>query len=298
MEHEFMKKGLAVRKRSPKNSTGISNKMKQQFKAYSSMSPDGVQVHCHSDRLRHMQALTCTQDEHKAVQPLSSIQPQIRLETMPRYNIPVTQLKKPAFTHNIIQMLSEKQADKVNRICFTDDFVNKHVGGAMSSKSDAKKKGEQKGRERNVANSSLIMLEKSDLNNLVLEKKTDDSAAHAQISQNYKSQIHFKMSLPCSNFSQGDVKGSLADNECVLVGQWNKGAVDINHYEGNMANFPPNDNNVLPIDEIAYFFENLPEVMSEFNNHYNRQRGNKPPANFYYYYLYYLHFMKSKRRYK
>lgn len=69
MEHEFMKKESAVRRDSPRNTTGIPDKMKHQFEAYSGMSFDGVQVHYNSDKPRQMQALAYTQADHVYVAP-------------------------------------------------------------------------------------------------------------------------------------------------------------------------------------------------------------------------------------
>lgn len=69
MEHEFMKKESTARRDSQKNTTGIPDKMKQQFEAYSGISFDGVQVHYNSDKPRQMQALAYTQADHVYVAP-------------------------------------------------------------------------------------------------------------------------------------------------------------------------------------------------------------------------------------
>lgn len=67
--YEVMKKEPIVRKSSSKNTTGIPDKMKQQFESYSGMSFDGVQVHYNSDKPRQMQALAYTQADHIYVAP-------------------------------------------------------------------------------------------------------------------------------------------------------------------------------------------------------------------------------------
>lgn len=69
MEHEFMRKMPAASRRPAKNTTGIPDKMKQQYEAYSGMSFDGVRVHYNSDKPLQMQALAYTQADHVYVAP-------------------------------------------------------------------------------------------------------------------------------------------------------------------------------------------------------------------------------------
>lgn len=69
MELAFMKKEPGPRKHSARNTTGIPNKLKQQFEAYSGFSFDDVKVHYNSDKPRQMQALAYTQAEHVYVAP-------------------------------------------------------------------------------------------------------------------------------------------------------------------------------------------------------------------------------------
>lgn len=69
MEHKLMKKESVPRKFSSKNTTGIPDKMKQQFETYSGMSFDSVRVHYNSDRPKQMQALAYTQADHVYVAP-------------------------------------------------------------------------------------------------------------------------------------------------------------------------------------------------------------------------------------
>ncbi len=69
MEQEFMKKEPIARKYSPKNTTGIPDRLKHQFESYSGMSFDSVHVHYNSDKPRQMQALAYTQADHVYIAP-------------------------------------------------------------------------------------------------------------------------------------------------------------------------------------------------------------------------------------
>lgn len=64
MEHIFLKKDSAVRRHLSPNKTGIPNKMKNQFEAYSGKPFDSVQAHYNSDKPKQMQALAYTQADH------------------------------------------------------------------------------------------------------------------------------------------------------------------------------------------------------------------------------------------
>ena len=197
---------------------------------------------------------------------------------------PVTQLKRTAIANNIIQMLTKDQAGKVNDIVFTDSFADKHIGGRVGSKTEGKRKGKDKGIERGVPNSSLILLDKDNLRDKVFAKKEISNDAHAQISERYKSQIYFKMKgLPCSNYSQEDEKSRLDQNECVLVGQWDEGKVAINHYEGNVTNFPANNDTVRPVNEIALFFDHMQAAKNTYI-----AKKKRPYTHFNELYMYYL----------
>lgn len=67
--YDVMKKGSAPRSGSPKNTTGIPSKLKQQFETYSGISFDGVKVHYNSDKPRQMQALAYTQADQVYIAP-------------------------------------------------------------------------------------------------------------------------------------------------------------------------------------------------------------------------------------
>ncbi len=69
MEHQSIKKEPIVRKRSSKNTTGIPDKLKQQFEFYSGISFDGVQVHYNSGKPAQMQALAYTQANQVYIAP-------------------------------------------------------------------------------------------------------------------------------------------------------------------------------------------------------------------------------------
>lgn len=69
MEQKYMKKEPVIRKRTPKNTTGIPDKLKQQFESYSGVSFDGVQVHYNSEKPAQMQALAYTQANQVYIAP-------------------------------------------------------------------------------------------------------------------------------------------------------------------------------------------------------------------------------------
>lgn len=69
MEHEIMKKEPASRKHSLRNVTGIPDKLKQQFEAYSGYCFDNVKVYYNSDKPRQMQALAYTQEDRIYIAP-------------------------------------------------------------------------------------------------------------------------------------------------------------------------------------------------------------------------------------
>lgn len=69
MEQKYMRKEPVIRKRTPKNATGIPDKLKQRFESYSGVSFDGVQVHYNSEKPAQMQALAYTQANQVYIAP-------------------------------------------------------------------------------------------------------------------------------------------------------------------------------------------------------------------------------------
>ena len=67
--YEVMRKESAPRSGSPKNTTGIPDKLKRQFETYSGLSFDGVKVHYNSDKPMQMQALAYTQADQVYIAP-------------------------------------------------------------------------------------------------------------------------------------------------------------------------------------------------------------------------------------